>query len=315
MFDLTNEYIVSGFWKIEFENGKVYDEYMGTLQYIPNDGCTLTLTFQNKDIPDELRARRHPQVEISRVVGLTNRGVCYLYDAFSLGSSGGAELTEYRIYANLVSFSIKSDQLLGETYTVYDLKTPDEQIFHGAEVHFSELFQWIEATTINLTVNAERYSFYKECERCGAVGLSKPYQNWTSVQLTPDTTIYFDIWATVQLKMSGNKEERPNIKIRIESQKKSLNDFKVIAWKLQNIFSVFFDSSPVITSITCSKELYNETPKNDYSCEQHKLLFSMHQSNLPAESSSILYLSRVTHFSMRYQIFLLRYKKLIMAMM
>lgn len=279
MLDLTHEFTVSGFWKIEFENSKEYDDCLGILEYLPGDGSTLTFTFKNKDIPDELRSRRRHIIEISRVVGLTNRGACYIYDVFSLGSSGGAELTEYRIYANLVSFATKYDQLLGETYTVYDLKSPDEQIFYEAEIHFSELFQWIEAMTINSRVNVEGYSFYKECETCGSVGLNERYQNWTSVKLTPDITIHFDIWATVQLKMSGNKEECPNIKIRIESQKKSLNDFKVIAWKLQNIFSVFFDSSPVITSITCSKELYNETPKNDYSCEQHKLLFLNSENN------------------------------------
>ena len=279
MLDLTSRYTVSGFWKIEFENGKEYGDYLGTFRYIPDDGCTVTLTFKNKDIPEELRPRKRSVVEISRVVGLTNLGVCYLYDAFSLGSSGGSELTEYRIYANLVSFAIKSDQLLGETYTVYDLKSPDEQIFYEAEVHFSELFQWIEAMTINSMVNVEEYSFYKKCEKCGNVSLKEPYQNWTSVKITPDITIHFDIWSIVQVKTSGKEDEKPNIKIRIESQKKSLNDFKIIAWKLQNIFSIFFDSSPTITSIACIKDLYNETPLNDYSYEEHQLLFLKSENN------------------------------------
>lgn len=279
MLDLDKDYTVSGFWNIAFENGTEYGDYLGTLRYLPDEGCILTLTFKNKDIPDELRERRRPFIEITRVVGLTNYGTCYIYDAFSSGSSGGAELSEYRIYANLVSFATKSDQLLGETYTVYDLKSPDEQIFYEAEVHFSELFQWIEAMTINKRVNIEGHSFYKECEQCGSVGLNERYQNWTKFELTPDVTVYFDIWSTVQLKISGNEEENPNIKIRLESQNKSLNDFKAIAWKLQNIFSVFFDSSPVITSITCSKKLYNEAPKTDYSCEQHSLLFLNRNSN------------------------------------
>ena len=105
----------------------------------------------------------------------------------------GAKLTECRIYVNLISFASKSDKLLGETYTVYDLKSPDDQIFHEAEVHFSELFQLIETATINPAMNAEGYSFYKECERCGNVGLNERYQNWTSVKLTPDIAIYFDV--------------------------------------------------------------------------------------------------------------------------
>lgn len=279
MLDLTSRYTVSGFWKIEFENGKEYNDNFGTLQYIPDDGCTLTITFKNRDIPEELRTRKGRVIEISRVVGLTNLGVCYLYDAFSLGSSEGPELAEYRIYANLVSFAIKSDQLLGETYTIYDLKSPDEQIFYEAKVHFSELFQWIEAMTINSRVNVEGYSFYKKCEKCRNVGLKEPYQNWTSVKITPDITIHFDIFSITQFKKSGRKDEKPNIKIRIESQNKSLNDFKIIAWRLQNIFSIFFDSSATITSITCIKDLYNETPANNSSYEEHQLLFLKSENN------------------------------------
>ena len=81
-FDLTKEYVVSGYWRLEFENDKEYGDYLGTLQYLPDDGCTLTLTFKNKDVPNELRTRAYPQVEISRIVGLTNFGLCHLYDAF-----------------------------------------------------------------------------------------------------------------------------------------------------------------------------------------------------------------------------------------
>lgn len=249
MIDLTSRYTVSGFFKIEFENGKEYSDNLGTLQYIPDDGCTLTITFKNRDIPEELRTRKGRVIEISRVVGLTNLGICYLYDAFSLDSSRGSELVEYRIYANLVSFATKSDQLLGETYTVYDLKSPNEKIFYEANVHFSELFQWIEAMTVNSMVNVEGYSFYKKCEKCGNVRLKDCYQNWTSLKLTPDITIHFDIFSITQFKKSGRKDEKPNIKIRIESQKKSLNDFKIIAWRLQNIFSIFLDSSATITRL------------------------------------------------------------------
>ena len=278
-FDLTKEYVVSGYWRLEFENDKEYGDYLGTLQYLPDDGCTLTLTFKNKDVPNELRTRAYPQVEISRIVGLTNFGLCHLYDAFMLGSSSGSELSEYRIYVNLASFAIKSDQVYGEKYTCYDLKSLDEQIFYAAEVHFSELFQWIEHMTINTRLNSEGYSFYKKCETCGNIKVNDYYQNWTKVKLTSDITIYFDIFTTIQVKKSGKEEEKPNIKIRIESNKKSLKDFKNIALKLQNIFSIFLDSSPVITDITCIKESHDENKKNDYSCEEYHLLFLTSKKN------------------------------------
>lgn len=115
--------------------------------------------------------------------------------------------------------------------------------------------------TINTRLNSEGYSFYKKCETCGNIKVNDYYQNWTKVKLTSDITIYFDIFTTIQVKKSGKEEEKPNIKIRIESNKKSLKDFKNIALKLQNIFSIFLDSSPVITDITCIKESHDENKK------------------------------------------------------
>ena len=273
MIDLTHDFSITGYWKFEFDNGKSEGDFFGILTHSPNDCCTIKFVFKNSDIPFELTPEKYKSIKINRLIGTTDYGTCFVFDAFSSGPTYRAELSEHTIYANLISISQKAMQKLGEEYTPTDITNPDIACFYEADISFTGLFQYIEAMTINKRLNSEDYSLYKACSVCGDVTLSERFQHWTQVNVSQDITIDFYVSASVDYKYSGKKIETPNITIRVASKDKSLKEFQRISWEIKTILSLFVDSQIEIISILCKKNLHGNNYHDECTYEEHNLIF------------------------------------------
>lgn len=274
MIDLTQDFSITGYWKFEFDNGNSEGDFFGILTYSHNDCCTIKFVFKNSDIPPELSIENYRSIKINRLIGTTDYGTCFAFDAFSSGPSYRAELSEHTIYANLISISRKSMQKIGEEYTSTDITTPDLACFYGADIIFTELFQYIEAMTINKRLNSEDYSLYKSCHVCGDVTLTERFQRWTQVKVAQDTTIDFYVWASADYMYFGKKIEKPNITMRVTSSKnRTLKDLQRISWKIKIILSLFIDSSLEIKNVLCKKGLHSDNYHDEGTYEEHNLIF------------------------------------------
>ena len=278
MYDLAKSHNIKGFWIIYYENNEQSEEVFGILSHEPQKGSTLDIILKGNSEQLNFLENFPP---IIRVVGQTNSGTCFMFDCFFCSSHRGSDIATYSIYANIVSFAKKSDQVVGEEYTTHDLKAIDEKVFCQCRFEINDLFKFIYHTTRQSKIKEERdlFNFYTNTKGVISRDITskintKLEENFV-INLPNNLKLQFFFSLLEYSKFIGVPAYEYNLYMKLNSENKSIEDFIHIIKQIQSIFTVIFDNKNFnLSYVSCDKDVYSVKKESDFTCEEHDILFN-----------------------------------------
>lgn len=282
MIELSQEQTVEGYWIIHYKNGEKSEEFYGVLHYMPQEGIHLKITVKNGlplvidlDIND---------IDIDRIVGNTNSGICFLFDVFLMNRTLRGWLTSFTIFANLASFAQKLGQTVEEEYIVYDLKTDKEDIFCKCTFEVEGLFPIInfisrqssspeEKNIFNFSILKNGSFDYKSLDDTRSY-LSKNCK----VELHDDIELSFLILYNERRGFTGVTKSDFSILCVLSSKNQSISKFIICALNVVRILRTIFDNNTLfIKYIATDKPLVECVEYDVLNTESHTLLFNQRE--------------------------------------
>lgn len=279
MLELSQEQTVEGYWTIHYKNGKQSKEFYGVLSYKPEECIYLKITAKNEStLVIDLEINN---LEVSRIVGNTNSGTCFLFDVFLMNRTVRGWLTSFTIVANLASFAQKLGQTVEEKYIVYDLKTDKEDIFFKCTFEVEGLFPIINFISKQSSSPEEKSIFNFSILKNGSID----YKNFDDarsylsknckIQLNDDIELKFIISYSESHGFDGIKKTDVNILCVLSSNNKSISKFINCAFNIVRILRTIFDNNRLyIKNISTSKSLVGRVECDALNAEIHTLLFN-----------------------------------------
>lgn len=264
--DLKDPWDIPGVWTVYYSNQDSIT-CAGKLYFKPNDKIYLELIIEKKSLTTtSVYDSIFKKLSIEKIVGKTQKGTFFLFDAFPHGSKFGYTIVEYNILSN-ISCLVSSNLTLGDEYRQPDdIANEDENLFYEGHVRFTGLFDWLLQNSHSINAGY----IYKTCEHCNSKQLIENYFEWVDINLNGDTSLKINVHYD-HIEFRGLDEVRtPNISISIITREpQSIRFFTRLSWSLKHIFSVLTDTCVNIERI----DLFKKWKNDDHYKEFHRLFF------------------------------------------